>query len=85
MPSAPKVDIRTTSDISARVRELLPQYVAGRQQDPENRGAAEALLRIFARYCEVLIKRLNKHQRTISWHFLNLLGASLAPAQPARP
>jgi hypothetical protein len=84
MSPAPKVDNRTASDIAAQVRELLPEYVAGWQRDPENRGAGEALVRIFARYCEVLIERLNKTPEKNFLAFLNLLGASPAPAQPAR-
>jgi hypothetical protein len=83
MRPAPQVDHRTARDIARQVRELLPRYVAGWQPE-ESGGVAGALVGIFARYCEIIIEKLNKAPEKNLLAFLNLLGASAAPAQPAR-
>jgi hypothetical protein len=79
-----KVDSRTAQEIAAQVRELLPVYVPHWQQPAENKGPSEALIGIFARYCEILIDRLNRVPEKNLLAFLNFLGASQAPVQAAR-
>jgi hypothetical protein len=66
-----------------QVSGLLPQYVKGWPHGRLN-GAAEALAGVFARYCELIIDRLNQVPRKNLLAFLDLLGVSLAPPQPAR-
>lgn len=44
----------------------------------------DAIVRVFARYCEILIERLNRVPEHHHLAFLNLLGASPLPAVPAR-
>ena len=81
---APKVDRRTAAEIAAQVHELLPGYVKGWPANGVSEGASEALVGIFARYCEIIIERLNKVPDKNRLAFLNLLGASPSPPQPAR-
>jgi len=83
MIQPPKVDERTASDLAKDVRGLLPKYVRGWPEEP-SRGAAEALIRIFARYGELVIERLNKAPEKNFLAFLDLLGVSALPPQPAR-
>jgi hypothetical protein len=84
MPSVlhPPVDPRTATDFAAQVRDLLPQYVRGWQSS--DTGPAEALVRIFARHCEMVVHRLNQAPEKNFLAFLDLLGASPLAPQPAR-
>lgn len=78
----PRVDERTAVQVAAQVRDLLPHYVPGWQN--QETGAAEALVRIFSRYCEIVIDRLNEAPAKNFLAFLNLLGATALPPRPAR-
>ncbi|MGA7413988.1 MAG: hypothetical protein WBW33_26160, partial [Bryobacteraceae bacterium] len=73
MRPAPKVDSRTARDIARQVREMLPEYVAGWDTPSSTVGVAGALLGIFARYCEIIIERLNKTPDKNLLAFLNML------------
>ena len=80
---APKIDSRGAAEVADRARELLARFA------PEwNRTADDpltsALIAIFARYAEIVIQRLNQAPQKNFMAFLDLLGASLAPPQPAR-
>jgi hypothetical protein len=76
----PLVDSRTAADLAAHVRELLPQYVPGwRKNKP-----GEALIRVFARFGEIIVDRLNQAPEKNLLAFLDLLGATPLPPQPAR-
>ncbi|MFO1429726.1 MAG: putative baseplate assembly protein [Candidatus Competibacteraceae bacterium] len=92
---APKIDPRTASDVVKRLVVLLEQYTsdpnysfaAWKEDDPvtgEPRGRSAALIRIFARFCEIVIEHLNKAPEKNFLAFLDLLGAALQPPQPAR-
>ncbi|MDV3002736.1 MAG: hypothetical protein N5P05_004391 (plasmid) [Chroococcopsis gigantea SAG 12.99] len=72
---APPIDTRTAADI---VRDL--EKSLGKK--PE--GITAALVHIFARYCELLITRLNRVPDKNFLAFIDLLGASRLPPQPAR-
>lgn len=85
---APPIDRRTAADIAQQVKELLGVYapewkefdpVTGKRDDT---GAA--LIGIFARYCDIIIQRLNRVPEKNFLAFLDMLGASLQPPQPAR-
>jgi predicted phage baseplate assembly protein len=82
---APPLDRRTAEDIVQQVKQLLSiylpdQFAADRPLGSNN----EALVRIFAHYGELMIQRLNQTPEKNFLAFLNLLGASQLPPQPAR-
>jgi Baseplate J-like protein len=83
--SAPKIDLRTAVEISKNVRSQLAIYLP--QEFPTStplKGFNLALVNIFARYCEIIIQRLNRVPEKNFLAFLDLLGASPLPPQPAR-
>ncbi len=84
---APKIDPRTAVEISQQTRDLLKIYApewkeSGASGRRDN--LASALIAIFARYSEIIIHRLNQAPHKNFLAFLDLLGASLMPPQPAR-
>ncbi len=82
MIPAPRIDSRSASDIEQQLRALLNTYAPGWKASPGDFG--EALVRIFARYAEIVIERLNRTPDKNLLAYLDLLGASLLPPQPAR-
>ncbi|MBD2358711.1 putative baseplate assembly protein [Tolypothrix sp. FACHB-123] len=85
----PKIDKRTSADIEKQVKDLL--YKSMGWQEPssdaaksQKKGINIALIKIFARYCEIIIERLNKVPEKNFLAFLDLLGASRLPPQSAR-
>jgi Baseplate J-like protein len=83
--SAPKIDPRTAADIVEKVRSQLAINLP--QEFPTSTpltGFNLALVNIFARYCEIIIQRLNQVPQKNFLAFLDLLGASPLPPQPAR-
>lgn len=83
MAQPPPIDSRTTADITKQVQELLLKY-APDWPDRQPTGISAALIGVFARYAEIIIQRLNKAPYKNFLAFLDLLGASLLPPQPAR-
>lgn len=85
---APKIDQRTATDIAAQVQALLETYApAWKEFDPQTgkpEGVSAALIGIFSRFAEIIIQRLNRVPEKNFLAFLDLLGASLLPPQPAR-
>ena len=77
----PKIDTRTAQEIVEEVQELLQEYT-GKTQDIQ--GTSAALVNIFARFAEIIIERLNQVPDKNFLAFLDLLGASRLPPQPAR-
>ena len=91
MIPAPRIDGRTAADIEKQLRILLSVYAPrwqGGVVAPEWKGApgdfGDALVRIFARYGEILIERLNRTLDKNLLAYLDMLGESLLPPQPAR-
>ena len=82
MPATPKLDSRSAEQVFAEVADALGQRpgVDARGVDP----MAEALLRVFARYCEVLIERLNRVPDKTYLAFLKTLNLSRMPPRPAQ-
>lgn len=79
---APKIDKRSYEKIVAETEEhvqLLTDWQPGTELD-----AGGALIRIFGRYAEIVANRLNQVPEKSFLSFLNLIGADLTPAQPAR-
>jgi len=83
----PKIDTRTAEKVADEVRLLLMQQpwkqLAGLEFTGD-RGVSNALIRIFAHLAEIIIERLNRVPEKQFLAFLDLLGASLLPPQPAR-
>jgi hypothetical protein len=84
MLACPKVDRRCAEEIAAQVRTLLPVYVPGLQTGGDAGQLVEALTRIFARYGELVIDRLNRAPERNLLAFLNLVGISPQRPQSAR-
>ena len=86
---SPKIDPRTSADIEQQVKNLLNKYVPDPKDQPDwvtgkTTGISVALIKIFARYCEIIIERLNKVPEKNFLAFLDLLGASQLSPQSAR-
>jgi hypothetical protein len=82
MIPVPKIDGRTASDIAKDLRELIKTYTPEWKGEPGDFG--DALVHIFARYAEIVIERLNRAPEKNLLAYLDMLGASLQPPQPAR-
>jgi Baseplate J-like protein len=80
---SPKIDSRSAAEVADKVRDLLNGFATGWNKNA-NDPLASALIAIFARYAEIVIQRLNQVPRKNFMAFLDLLGASLLPPQPAR-
>ncbi|VAW40776.1 hypothetical protein MNBD_CHLOROFLEXI01-383, partial [hydrothermal vent metagenome] len=79
---APKIDKRSYEELVAQTEALvqtLTPWKPGSEMD-----AGGALIRIFGRFAEVVANRLNQVPEKSFLSFLNLIGADMAPAQPAR-
>lgn len=80
----PKIDPRTYDEVVAQT-EALAQEASGWQPQPaDNLDAGGALIRIFGRYAEIIIDRLNQTPDKAFLVFLDLIGTQITPPQPAR-
>jgi len=90
----PKIDTRSAAEIAIQVEKLLGYYLGEYKLEELEKsdqvktgkleGISKALVNIFARYCEIIITRLNQVPEKNFLAFLNLLGASRIPPQAAR-
>jgi len=82
---APPIDQRTAQDVVAQVKRLVNEsYMPDRPDLFPPHGVSAALIGIFGRFAEIIISRLNKVPEKNVLAFMDLLGASLLPPQPAR-
>ncbi|NEP23519.1 putative baseplate assembly protein [Moorena sp. SIO3I6] len=83
---APQIDSRTAEIIAQDVQDLLAKYLTEYPTSAalKNKGVAQALVQIFARFGEIIISRLNQVPDKNFLAFLDLLGASRLAPQPAR-
>ncbi|NEP53944.1 MAG: hypothetical protein F6K65_36200, partial [Moorea sp. SIO3C2] len=83
---APQIDSRTAETIAEDVQTLLAEYLTEypTSEKLKNKGVAQALVQIFARFGEIIISRLNQVPDKNFLAFLDLLGASRLAPQPAR-
>ena len=85
---APDIDQRSAGDIARRVQDLIKVYAPAWQEfnptTDQATGVSAALIGVFARFAEIIIQRLNQAPQKNFLAFLDLLGASLLPPQPAR-
>ena len=70
-PQAPKIDTRTIEDILGEVRSLTPFYQPAWDARLE-KGPGAALLQVFAKMLEGLVKRLNEVPQRNFIEFLNI-------------
>ena len=84
MPSPP-IDTRTYADFVAETERALAQRVSGwRREATGESEAGSTLIRIFARFCELVVERLNQAPERNELAFLNLIGITQRPPRPAR-
>jgi predicted phage baseplate assembly protein len=81
--TAPDIDARSAQDISRQLRKLLAAY-APQWKEATPSGLSAALIGIFSRFSEIVIQRLNKTPDKNLLAYLDMLGLSLLPPQPAR-
>jgi hypothetical protein len=79
----PVIDARTRDEVFEAMRLRLPGYVPG-EWSPNASAAGAALMRVFARYMELLSGGVNQVPERSRLAFLNMLGVGLLPAQAAR-
>ena len=77
----PPVDDRTEAGVAAELRKRIANYTAWRHGDAPDPG--EALVQIFSRFAGILIDRLNRTPDKAFLAFLNLIGISQLPPEPA--
>jgi predicted phage baseplate assembly protein len=81
IPKAPMIDHRTEKDIfRTAASDLKERLEVTAEQDP----FAHALLRVFARYCGLIIQRLNQVPDKNRMAFLDVLNVSRIPPLPAQ-
>jgi hypothetical protein len=85
MQEAPKLDSRSGEEIFRSVASDLKQSGLGIDADGDGRDPlAGALLRVFSRYCELIIQRLNRVPEKNWIAFVNVLNISPVPPIPAQ-
>jgi len=90
--TAPPIDTRTAGDVTAQVKKLLQAYAPAYTGDGTDPVTGElipdplggALIGIFGRFTELIVQRLNQVPDKNFIAYLDLLGASQLPPQPAR-
>src|SRR5271157_1589916 len=80
----PRIDRRTTEDVVAQVRKLLPFYLKDWPQNGRAGQLDDALVMVFARFCEMIIARLNRAPEKNFLAFLDLLGFAPLPLEASR-
>ena len=84
----PPIDVRSEADFAAQARALLSHYLAaqpyGWQPGDDGGEAGRALTGVFARYCRLVVDRINQAPEKNFLAFLDLLGNVLNPPIPAR-
>ena len=79
LDNSPDVDRRDAERIAEQVRQALKRRVPAL----EPIQVSSALIAVFARYCEILIERINRAPHKALIAFVNLLGLSPHPPQPS--
>jgi hypothetical protein len=85
---APDIDPRSYDKIVAQTEQLAEELSGwkppGGDGQPDGTDAGLALIRIFGRFAELVVQRLNRAPDKHYLAFLNLIGASPVPPRPAR-
>jgi hypothetical protein len=82
--SSPPIDPRTYDQIVAQTEALAQQLSGWQPQPADDLDAGGALIRIFGRYAEIIVDRLNQAPDKAFLAFLDLIGTQITPPQPAR-
>lgn len=80
----PKIDPRTYDELVAQTENLAQEMSGWRPQTGSNLDVGGALVRIFGRYAELVVDRLNQVPDKAFLAFLDLIGTQITPPQPAR-
>lgn len=80
----PKIDPRTYDEIVAQTEALAHEASGWQPQPADNLDAGGALIRIFGRYAEIIVDRVNQVPDKAFLSFLDLIGTQITPPQPAR-
>ena len=81
---APDIDPRTYADIVDQTEKLAGQLSGWRPQPAGAPDPGQALIRVFGRFAELVIERLNRAPDKNYLAFLNLIGAAPLPPRAAR-
>ena len=82
---APKIDPRTSREFVQQLLKTLKEvYISEWGEFRADTGASLALIEIFGRFSELITERLNQVPEKNLLAFLDMIGASLLPPQPAR-
>ena len=81
---APPIDKRSYEDLVAETGDLAQRLSGWRPRADGRSDAGQALISIFGRFAELVVERLNRAPDKSYLAFLNLIGTSLLPPQPAR-
>ncbi len=86
--TAPNIDGRAAGDVARQIETLLRAYApTWNEVDPATgraTGISAALIGVCARFAELTIQRLNQAPGKNQLAFLDMLGATPMPPQPAR-
>jgi hypothetical protein len=86
----PPIDRRTAADLAGQLLALIKTYTPVKSRAPQWQGASkpgdfgDALVHIFARYAEIVIERLNRAPEKNLLAYIDMLGESQRPPEPAR-
>jgi len=78
----PVLDARSAQDFYAELTALQPAFAP--ELPPAPSGTTAALMQVVARFSAIVAQRLNQAPDLDKLGFLDMLGISLIPAQPAR-
>jgi Baseplate J-like protein len=81
---APPIDTRGYADLVAETEDLAKELSCWRPAPDGRPDAGAALIRVFGHFAELVVERLNRAPEKSYLAFLNLLGTSMLPPQPAR-
>jgi hypothetical protein len=84
MMKPPKIDERDSHDLVRQLRKLMPRYTPDLSPDAEEQQLTEAMIRVFARFGEIVIDRLNRAPEKNFLAFLQLVGVSNLPPRAAQ-
>jgi Baseplate J-like protein len=80
----PAVDSRRREEIAREVNQALARRFPDWPAQGPTSGPAAALIQIFGEYCEMVLDRLNRAPDQRRLAFLDQIGVSRRPPQPAR-
>lgn len=81
---SPPVDERTPTQVARQTQDQAKLLTGEWPEFDPGRGVSAALVGVFSRFTDIIIRRLNRVPDKNLLAFLDLLGASLLPPQPAR-